>query len=103
MLCRGGTFDLSAYLPALSMACIDGRSSTAKDVEILMLRHQLAVVQRVHPRPRLSWTDRAVMAALLRMVSKQQRSRLALLVTPRSVLRWHARLVARKWTYPHRR
>ncbi|WP_438493662.1 integrase core domain-containing protein [Streptomyces asiaticus] len=43
------------------------------------------------------------MAALLRMVNKQQRARLALLVTPRSVLRWHARLVARKWTYAHRR
>jgi hypothetical protein len=43
------------------------------------------------------------MAALLRLVNKQQRARLAPLVTPRSVLRWHARLVARKWTYPHRR
>ncbi|MFK4272769.1 integrase core domain-containing protein [Streptomyces milbemycinicus] len=43
------------------------------------------------------------MAALLRMVNKHQRARLALLVTPRSVLRWHARLVARKWTCPHRR
>ncbi|MEV6132647.1 integrase core domain-containing protein [Streptomyces violaceusniger] len=79
------------------------RSSAAKDVEILTLRHQLAVAQRIQPRPRFSWSDRAVMAALLRMVNKKQRARLALLVTPRSVLRWHARLVARKWTYPHRR
>jgi putative transposase len=79
------------------------RSSAAKDVEILMLRHQLAVVQRIQPRPRFSWSERAVMAALLRLMNKKQRARLALLVTPRSVLRWHARLVARKWTYPHRR
>ncbi|MFD5385639.1 integrase [Streptomyces sp. NPDC127074] len=79
------------------------RSSAAKDIEILMLRHQLTVAQRIQPRPRFSWSDRAVMAALLRMANKQQRSHLALLVTPRSVLRWHARLVARKWTYPYRR
>ncbi|MFE9004278.1 helix-turn-helix domain-containing protein [Streptomyces sp. NPDC007875] len=79
------------------------RSSAAKDVEILMLRHQLTVAQRIQPRPQFSWSDRAVMAALLRMVNKHQRARLALLVTPRSVPRWHARLVARKWTYPHRR
>lgn len=79
------------------------RSSAAKDVEILMLRHQLTVAQRIQPRPQFSWSDRAVMAALLRMVNKHQCARLALLVTPRSVLRWHARLVARKWTCPHRR
>ncbi|MEV6132685.1 helix-turn-helix domain-containing protein [Streptomyces violaceusniger] len=79
------------------------RSSAAKDVEILMLRHQLAVVQRIQPRPQFSWSDRVVMSALLRMVNKKQHARLALLVTPRSVLRWHARLVARKWTYPHPR
>lgn len=81
---------------------LPARSSAAKDIEILMLRHQLTVAQRIHPRLRFSWSDRAVMAALLRMANKQQRSQLALLVTPRSVLRWHARLVARKWTYPRR-
>ncbi len=79
------------------------RSSAAKDVETLMLRHQLGVAQRIQPRPQLSWSERAVMAALLRMVNKHQRARLALLVTPRSVLRRHPRLVARKWTYAHRR
>ena len=79
------------------------RSSAVKDIEILVLRHQLAVAQRTRPRPRFSWNDRAIMAALLRMVNNKHRARLALLVTPRSVLRWHARLVARKWTYPRRR
>ncbi|MFD0655377.1 helix-turn-helix domain-containing protein [Streptomyces malaysiensis subsp. malaysiensis] len=79
------------------------RSNAAKDAEILMLRHQLAIARRSQPPPRFSWSDRAVMAALLRLVSKQQRTQMALLVTPRSVLRWHSRLVAWKWTYPSRR
>ncbi|MFE4960901.1 hypothetical protein ACFRCW_45110 [Streptomyces sp. NPDC056653] len=67
-----------------------------------MLRHQLAVLQRSNPRPAFSRGDRAVLAALLRLLSKRRRSALKLLVTPRTVLRWHARLVAKKWTYPHR-
>ncbi|CAM5511194.1 hypothetical protein SANTM175S_06064 [Streptomyces antimycoticus] len=100
MLRRGDTSDLSTNVPALGWLVLLARSSAAKDVEILTLRHQLAVAQRIQPRPRFSWSDRAVMAALLRMVNKKQRARLALLVTPRSVLRWHARLVARKSTYP---
>ncbi|MFB9573493.1 integrase core domain-containing protein [Streptomyces yanii] len=78
------------------------RSSAAKDVEILVLRHQLAVLQRSSPKPAFSRGDRAVLAALLRPLSKRHRSTLKLLVTPRTVLRWHARLVAKKWTYPHR-
>ncbi|MGW7004854.1 integrase core domain-containing protein [Streptomyces sp. NPDC054933] len=79
-----------------------GRSSAAKDVEILVLRHQLAVLQRGSPKPALTRGDIAVLAALLRLLSKRDRAALKLLVTPRTVLRWHARLVAKKWTYPHR-
>nr|WTB09175.1 integrase core domain-containing protein [Streptomyces antimycoticus] len=79
------------------------RSSATKDAEILMLRHQLAIVQRNRPRPRFFWSDRAVMAALLRIFSNQRRSQLPVLVTPRTVLRWHARLIAWKWTHPSRR
>ncbi len=79
------------------------RSSAAKDAEILMLRHQLAIARRSQPPPRFSWSDRSVMAALLRLVSKQRRTQVALSVTPRSVLRWHSRLIAWKWTYPSRR
>ncbi|MEU0837760.1 integrase [Streptomyces sp. NPDC005969] len=78
------------------------RSSAAKDIEILVLRHQLAVLQRSSPKPAFSRGDRAVLAALLRLLSKRHRLTLKLLVTPRTVLRWHARLVAKKWTYPHR-
>ncbi len=78
------------------------RSSAAKDVEILVLRHQLSILERGRPKPTFTLGDRAVIAALVRLLSKRQRLSLKLLVTPRTVLRWHARLVARKWTYPHR-
>ncbi|MEU1629839.1 IS3 family transposase [Streptomyces sp. NPDC020096] len=78
------------------------RSSAAKDVEILVLRHQLAVLQRSSPKPVFTRGERAVIAALLRLLSKRHRSGLKLLVNPRTVLRWHAKLVAKKWTYPRR-
>ena len=72
------------------------RSDTSKEIEILVLRHQLAVLQRRTPRPRMSWTDRAVIAALARLLPV--RRRLGLLVTPSTILRWHRQLVARRWT-----
>ncbi|GAA1934306.1 integrase core domain-containing protein [Streptantibioticus ferralitis] len=78
------------------------RSSAAKDVEILVLRHQLSVLERGRPKPAFSLGDRAAITALVRLLTKRQRLNLKLLVTPRTVLRWHAMLVARKWTYPHR-
>jgi putative transposase len=77
------------------------RSDTAKEIEILVLRHQLAVLRRRAPRPRTSWPDRALIAALTRLLPT--RRRLGLLITPGTVLRWHRRLISRRWaTQPAR-
>jgi hypothetical protein len=77
------------------------RSDAAKDVEILILRHEVAVLCRTNSRPTLTWLDRAVLSALSRLLPTSLRQ--LRLVSPRTLLRWHAQLVARRWTYPHRR
>src|SRR5688500_5193928 len=84
----------------LSWLALLARSDAAKDVEILVLRHEVAVLRRGNPRPTANWIDRAFLSALARLLPTQLRQ--LRLVSPRTLLRWHARLVARRWTYPRR-
>ena len=71
------------------------RSDAAKDVEILVLRHEVAVLRQRNPRPTLSWVDRALLSALSRLLPV--RLRRLRLVSPRTLLRWRTQLVARRW------
>ena len=74
------------------------RKEAWKTAEILILRHQLAVLQRRQPRrPHLTWADRALLATLLSVIPKARRHGLRLLVTPDTILRWHRDIVRRRW------
>jgi transposase InsO family protein len=87
------------FIRICSWLVLLGRSSASKNAELLVLRHEIAVLRRTKPRPRLDWADRAVLAALIRHLPRTLRTHR--LITPGTVLRWHRRLVTRKWTCPN--
>lgn len=76
------------------------RSEKFKELEIVVLRHELAVLRRQTRRPQLTTTDRLFLAAASRLLPRSNWR--SFLVTPTTLLRWHRRLVARRWTYPAR-
>jgi putative transposase len=84
----------------IDLLVLRGRRDRSKDLEILVLRHQLAVLERQVSRARFEPEDRAILTALARVLGRDRWS--IFLVRPDTILGWHRRLVANRWTYPHR-
>ena len=92
-----------AYLTlcrSIQLLALLAHGDAAKELEILVLRHQLTVLRRQTPRPKLEPTDRALLATVSRVLPRSRWS--CFLVRPETLLRWHRRLIAGAWTYPHR-
>jgi putative transposase len=92
-----------AYLTlcrSIQLLVLLARGDATKDLELLVLRHQLAVLHRQTPRPRLEPADRALLAGFSRVLPRARWS--CFFVRPETLLRWHRRLIAGTWTYPHR-
>jgi putative transposase len=92
------SFVYLALRRSLELVLLCFRSAEANEIEILVLRQELAVLRRQYPRPRLQPTDRALLAALSRLLPRVRWS--IFLVRPETLLRWHRRMVRWRWTYP---
>jgi transposase len=95
-------FAYLAVLRVFGWLALLARPDRAEDAEILILRHPVTVLQRQVKTPRLSWAGRAVLAALAGLLPGTKLGQLRLIVSPRTMLRWHAGLVRRRWSYPRR-
>ena len=95
-MCLRFVFLLAVQIPAWLR--LSRRPPAWKDAEILLLRHQLAVLQRQTPaRPRLTWNDRALFAALLTLIPRSRHGALHSFITPGTILRWRRDIVRRRW------
>src|SRR6266487_3142005 len=92
------SFVFLALRRVLELVLLCFRSAEAKEIEILVVRHELAVLRRQHPRPGMQPKDRALLAALSRLLPRARWS--VFLVRSETLLRWHRRMVRRRWTYP---
>jgi putative transposase len=84
----------------LQLEALRGRSTDFRYLEIVVLRHELAILRRRIRRPTITWTDRLFLAAASRVLPRARWG--SFIITPGTLLRWHRMLVAKRWTYPRR-
>src|SRR5436190_21527654 len=99
LLLEGVSFAYWVARRLFELLILFGRSERAKEVEILVLRHELQVLRRQVGRPRLRSADRVLLATLGQLLARPR----SFLVQPTTLLRWHRELVRRRWTYDRRR